>query len=107
MESTDKGKNVVIDLTNYGNINVGFGQIAANYAKRFAESNHDDFQLTYLVPEKCDVDFGSDIKILKKKPLYRFIPSLLPKTDVWHAVNQQRKIFPAKGNGKVVFTTFL
>ena len=62
MESTDKGKNVVIDLTNYGNINVGFGQIAANYAKRFAESNHDDFQLTYLVPEKCDVDFGSDIK---------------------------------------------
>ncbi|PWL59189.1 MAG: glycosyltransferase family 1 protein [Bacteroidales bacterium] len=104
MESTDKGKNVVIDLTNYGNINVGFGQIAANYAKRFAESNHDDFQLTYLVPEKCDVDFGSDIKILKKKPLYRFIPSLLPKTDVWHAVNQQRKIFPAKGNGKVIFT---
>ena len=55
MESTDKGKNVVIDLTNYGNINVGFGQIAANYAKRFAESNHDDFQLPYLVPEKCDV----------------------------------------------------
>lgn len=104
MKLADKEKNVIIDLTDYGDITMGFGQIAANYAKRLAESNHNDFQFTYLVPEKCDADFDPGIKVIKKKSLYRFIPSLLPRTDVWHAVNQQRKIFPAKGNGKVIFT---
>lgn len=101
MTSTNHKKKVLIDLTDYGNITMGFGQIAENYAKLFAESDHDDFQLIYMMPKGF---VGGNVEVLEKKGIYRYIPFLLPKIDVWHAVNQQRKIYPAHDNGKLIYT---
>ena len=37
MKEIQRKKKVLIDLTNYGSLTAGFGQIAANYARFFVK----------------------------------------------------------------------
>jgi hypothetical protein len=60
-------KKVLIDLTNYGKLTSGFGQIATNYASFFSRKEiGTDLQFVYLLPKNCHNDF-------------RNIPALRPK----------------------------
>lgn len=42
MKEIQRKKKVLIDLTNYGSLTAGFGQIAANYATAFSSMLVDD-----------------------------------------------------------------
>ena len=42
-------KKVLIDLTNYGSLTAGFGQIAANYAAAFSSMPIEDLHFVYLL----------------------------------------------------------
>lgn len=98
-------KRVLIDLTNYGGIAVGFGQIAVNYAKRFASLPIEDIHFVYLMPKSTEaMDFGKNVTCVRMRRLFRFFPFSLPRVDVWHAVNQQRKLMPISKKTKFIFT---
>lgn len=45
-------KKVLIDLTNYGSLTAGFGQIAANYAAAFSSMPVEDLHFVYLLRQK-------------------------------------------------------
>lgn len=45
MKEIQRKKKVLIDLTNYGSLTAGFGQIAANYATAFSSMPVDDLHL--------------------------------------------------------------
>lgn len=97
-------KEVLIDLTNYGNVTCGFGQIAENYAHRFASAEHDKFDLVYLVPKGSKECFGDGVRTVEKTTLTKFLPMTRPRVDLWHAVNQQCKMMPPNSSAKFVYT---
>lgn len=47
MKEIQRKKKVLIDLTNYGSLTAGFGQIAANYATAFSSMPVDDLHFVY------------------------------------------------------------
>ena len=48
MKEIQRKKKVLIDLTNYGSLTAGFGQIAANYATAFSSMPVDDLHFVYF-----------------------------------------------------------
>ena len=95
---------MLIDLTNYGSVTCGFGQIAENYARRFAAADHDGLNFVYMVPKGCHENFGDGIKMVEKTTLTKLLPFTRPRVGLWHAVNQQRKLMPPNRSAKFVFT---
>lgn len=67
MKEIQRKKKVLIDLTNYGSLTAGFGQIAANYATAFSSMLVDDLHFVYLLRQKlyagiwpeCDLCSGT------------------------------------------------
>lgn len=51
MKEIQRKKKVLIDLTNYGSLTAGFGQIAANYATAFSSMLVDDLHFVYPLAE--------------------------------------------------------
>ena len=90
-------KKVLIDLTNYGSLTAGFGQIAANYAAAFSSMPIEDLHFVYLLRQKYMQEFGSNVTSVPVRRINKFFPFTLPKVDVWHAVNQQRKLLRIAG----------
>ena len=97
-------KKVLIDLTNYGSIAVGFGQIAVNYAALFASLPIDDIHFIYLMRKRSVQDFGENVTCIPVRRINKLFPFTLPKVDVWHAVNQQRKLARVAKGTKFIFT---
>ena len=54
-------KKVLIDLTNYGSLTAGFGQIAANYAAAFSSMPVEDLHFVYLLRQKYMQEFGPNV----------------------------------------------
>lgn len=48
-----KRKNILIDLSDLKHPNCGFGQIAINYSKRFANLPIEGLHFFYLLPNCC------------------------------------------------------
>ena len=48
MKEIQRKKKVLIDLTNYGSLTAGFGQIAANYATAFSSMLVDVIFILYI-----------------------------------------------------------
>ena len=63
-------KKVLIDLTNYGSLTAGFGQIAANYAAAFSSMPIEDLHFVYLLRQKYMQEFGSNVT------LFRYVVSI-------------------------------
>ena len=97
-------KKVLIDLTNYGSLTAGFGQIAANYAAAFSSMPVEDLHFVYLLRQKYMQEFGPNVTSVPVRRINKFFPFTLPKVDVWHAVNQQRKLLRIAGGTKFIFT---
>ena len=104
MKEIQRKKKVLIDLTNYGSLTAGFGQIAANYATAFSSMPVDDLQFVYLLRQKYMQEFGPNVTSVPVRRINKFFPFTLPKVDVWHAVNQQRKLLRIAGGTKFIFT---
>ena len=63
-------KKVLIDLTNYGSLTAGFGQIAANYAAAFSSMPVEDLHFVYLLRQKYMQEFGPNVT------LFRYVVSI-------------------------------
>lgn len=61
MKEIQRKKKVLIDLTNYGSLTAGFGQIAANYATAFSSMPVDDLHFVYLLRQKYMQEFGPNV----------------------------------------------
>lgn len=66
MKEIQRKKKVLIDLTNYGSLTAGFGQIAANYATAFSSMPVDDLHFVFIAAEiyagiwsECDLCSGT------------------------------------------------
>lgn len=70
MKEIQRKKKVLIDLTNYGSLTAGFGQIAANYATAFSSMPVDDLHFVYLLRQKYMQEFGPN------GPLFRYVVSI-------------------------------
>ena len=100
-----KPKKILVDLTNWGNLTAGFGQIANNYAQRFASINDESIHFVYLMPRGTQENFGKHVTCVPiKKTLNKLFPCTLPSVDIWHAVNQQRKLLRKRKGTKFIFT---
>ena len=49
-------------------------------------------------------EFGPNVTSVPVRRINKFFPFTLPKVDVWHAVNQQRKLLRIAGGTKFIFT---
>lgn len=67
MKEIQRKKKVLIDLTNYGSLTAGFGQIAANYATAFSSMPVDDLHFVIFIAaeiyagiwSECDLCSGT------------------------------------------------
>ena len=109
-----KRKKVLLDLYNLATPNCGFGQIAINYAKLFAEvqrAGKADFDIAFLLPNtyrhKSLKEFDGVECYFKETTLhhmFHIIPNRLPKVDLWHSINQFCEVYPQSPNTKLLFT---
>lgn len=83
MKEIQRKKKVLIDLTNYGSLTAGFGQIAANYATAFSSMPVDDLHFVYLLRQKYMQEFGPNVTSVPVRRINKFFPFTLPKVDVW------------------------
>ena len=57
----------------------------------FASLPIDDIHFIYLMRKRSVQDFGENVTCIPVRRINKLFPFTLPKVDVWHAVNQQRK----------------
>lgn len=82
MKEIQRKKKVLIDLTNYGSLTAGFGQIAANYATAFSSMPVDDLHFVYLLRQKYMQEFGPNVTSVPVRRINKFFPFTLPKVDM-------------------------
>lgn len=107
-------KKVLIDLYSLENPFCGFGQIAVNYAKLFADvqrSGKEDFDIVFLLPDcyrhrPLDEFEGVEcfFKDTKLHHMFHIVPNRLPKVDLWHSVNQFCRTYPTSEDTKLIYT---
>ncbi len=95
---------VLLDLTNLKNPNCGFGQIAINYATQFGKLELEDISFVFLIPENYNGIIEGNAEIVRYTKQMRHDKKLLPKVNLWHAVNQNQKVNTNEDNTKVVLT---
>ena len=81
MKEIQRKKKVLIDLTNYGSLTAGFGQIAANYATAFSSMPVDDLHFVYLLRQKYMQEFGPNVTSVPVRRINKFFPFTLPKVQ--------------------------
>lgn len=77
MKEIQRKKKVLIDLTNYGSLTAGFGQIAANYATAFSSMLVDDLHFVYLLRQKYMQEFGPNVTSVPVRRINKFFPFTL------------------------------
>lgn len=97
-------KRILIDLQDIRNQTCGFGQIAKNYAQRFADAKIDGVQFVYLLPKKSKITYEGIECINVRPKLNKYFPCSLPKVDLWHSVTQQQKLKRVGGSTKYLLT---
>lgn len=96
-----KKRTVLIDLRYLG-VAHGFGELCGYYGNYIKEHGDEinDLDITLLVPKSFIGKFGDHIKYLTIRRIYKILPILLPKFDIWqiprnklntHRLIQQQK----------------
>ena len=76
----------------------GLGQIALNYGRWYgdhADVVMPDGEVTLLVPRDWVGRFGQQVRYLEARDIYRFVPMLMPRFDVWHSIHQFSPFSPS------------
>ncbi|HPH62569.1 MAG: glycosyltransferase family 4 protein [Paludibacteraceae bacterium] len=81
-------KRVLIDLSILKHINCGLGQVAYNYGCYFGSETPSDLDIYLLLPRQYFGAFGDKVHYVESKKIYRILPFLLPKYDLWHSIHQ-------------------
>ena len=111
-----KRKKVLIDLYSLENPHCGFGQIAINYAKLFAEVQRfgkEDFDIEFLLPNSYRKQLAHLINLEGITCHYEdsfwhhlvhCIPNRMPNVDLWHSINQFCRRYPQDSDTRLLFT---
>ena len=89
---------ILIDLSILRHPYCGLGQVAQNYGRWIAshpEAFGDNWQPTLLVPHGYVGRFGTHVRYLQAHDIYRHLPWLMPRFDVWHSIHQLSPFRPA------------
>lgn len=99
-----KRKNILIDLSDLKHPNCGFGQIAINYSKRFANLPIEGLHFFYLLPNCYPKIHSKNVTsvLVRNRKIRKWFPFTLPKVDIWHSVNQYNKLY--RQSPKFIFT---
>ena len=107
-----KRKKVLIDLYSLKHPNCGFGQIALNYARLFADvqrSGREPFDICFLLPnslrmKRIEIE---GVECYYERRALRFWQKSYwqtPKVDLWHSINQACRQYPSSPDTKHIFT---
>lgn len=99
--------NILIDLSILRHTYCGLGQIALAYGRWYAqhpESIAPDCRVTLLVPKDFIGAFGQTVDYLEAKAIYRHLPMLMPKFDLWHSIHQLSPFRPASRSTRRLLT---
>lgn len=99
-----KRKNILIDLSDLKHPNCGFGQIAINYSKRFANLPIEGLHFFYLLPNCYPKIHSKNVTsvLVRNRKIRKWFPFTLPKVDIWHSVSQYNKLY--RQSPKFIFT---
>lgn len=92
-------KEVLLDLGKLKDLNCGLGQVSLNYAKEWALQNKKAFDVSFFLPKNFKLEFEglNEVKKYFQHDLGRQIPLLNPKVDLWHAIHQDSRFMPSRG----------
>ena len=93
---------VLIDLSILRNYNCGLGQVAYNYGMYFKEHPNHNFNIYLLVPKQYIGAFGNSVKYIKSRKIYKLLPWLMPKFDLWHSIHQKSRFQPIRYISKLL-----
>ena len=82
---------ILIDLSILRHPYCGLGQIAKNYGRWYGTHAAEllgDHEVTLLVPRSFVGRFGSQVRYLVARDVYRWLPMMMPHFDVWHSIHQ-------------------
>ncbi len=98
---------ILVDLSILRHPYCGLGQIAINYGQWYAnhpESIAPGCDVTLLVPKDYCGAFGSNVNYLVAKDIYRYLPSLMPRYDLWHSIHQFSPFRPSAASTRRIVT---
>lgn len=93
---------VLVDLSILRHPYCGLGQVALNYGRWYAAhacDYADRAAVTLLVPKAFVGAFGEEVRYLVAQDVYRWLPWLMPRYDVWHSIHQ---LSPFRPSGRTV-----
>ncbi len=96
---------ILIDLSILRHPYCGLGQIALNYGRWYAthaESMDGQVRVTLLVPRGYIGAFGDGVDYIEAKDIYRLMPQLMPRYDLWHSIHQLTPFRPRKGTPRIL-----
>lgn len=99
------GKKVLIDLRYLG-VSNGFGELCSYYGNYLKDNPQKiaGLEITLLVPKAYINKFGSHLKYLTVKRIYKLFPILFPHFDVWHNTTQQAKYSSTNSKTKKILS---
>lgn len=107
-------KKVLIDLYSLENPFCGFGQIAVNYARLFADvqrSGKENFDIVFMLPDcyrhQSLEEFEGVECVFKDTKIHHMlhiVPNKLPQVDLWHSINQFCRTYPEAPQTKLIYT---
>lgn len=98
---------ILIDLSILRHPYCGLGQVAMNYGRWYGAHAADQLpqdEVTLLVPKDFVGRFGTQVRYLVVRDLYRWLPGLMPRFDVWHSIHQLSPFRPSSPASRQVLT---
>ena len=98
---------ILIDLSILRHPWCGLGQIAMSYGQWYAahpETIVEGCEVTLLVPKAFVGAFGDKVDYLEARDIYRLLPCLMPRYDLWHSIHQMSPFRPSSRSTRRIVT---
>lgn len=98
---------ILIDLSILRHPWCGLGQIAMSYGQWYAahpETIVEGCEVTLLVPKAFVGAFGDKVDYLEARDIYRLLPCLMPRYDLWHSIHQMSPFGPSSRSTRRIVT---
>lgn len=96
-----------IDLSILRHPYCGLGQVAKEYGEYIASHPGifpDNCSVTLLLPKEWVGRFGDKVSYLVQKDIWRHLPCLMPRFDVWHSIHQLSAFRPGHKKTRRILT---
>ena len=87
--------NILVDLDRLKDLNNGLGQTALFFGREISRRSDERFRFTLLVPKHFVGYFGDTVEYEVVSMKRQLFPSFCRKYDLWYALHQDSRYFPA------------